>query len=76
MQHPLHNCHGSTPALARPPKEPRVRHWYTRQAIEHGWSRSVLVAQIETGLHKRAGSALTNFKATLPTPHSDLASKR
>jgi hypothetical protein len=28
-------------------------------------SRNVLVAQIETGLHKRAGKALTNFKATL-----------
>ena len=49
------------------------RLWYARQAIAHGWSRSVLVAQIETGLHKRAGRALMNFKATLPPPHSDLA---
>jgi predicted nuclease of restriction endonuclease-like (RecB) superfamily len=36
-------------------KDPRVREWYALQAIEHGWSRNVLVAQIETGLHKRAG---------------------
>jgi predicted nuclease of restriction endonuclease-like (RecB) superfamily len=49
------------------------RVWYAQQAIEHGWSRSVLVAQIETGLHRRAGKALTNFKATLPPPQSDLA---
>jgi predicted nuclease of restriction endonuclease-like (RecB) superfamily len=49
------------------------RLWYARQAIEHGWSRNVLVAQIETGLHKRAGKALTNFEATLPPPQSDLA---
>ena len=41
--------------------------------IEHGWSRNVLVAQIETGLHKRAGKALTNFKTALAPPHSDLA---
>lgn len=46
---------------------------YARQAIEHGWSRNVLVAQMETGLHKRAGKALTNFKTTLQPPHSDLA---
>jgi predicted nuclease of restriction endonuclease-like (RecB) superfamily len=49
------------------------RLWYARQAIEQGWSRNVLVAQIETGLHKRAGKALTNFKTTLQPPHSDLA---
>jgi predicted nuclease of restriction endonuclease-like (RecB) superfamily len=52
-------------------REERI--WYARQAIEHGWSRDILLAQIETGLHKRAGKALTNFKATLPPPQSDLA---
>jgi predicted nuclease of restriction endonuclease-like (RecB) superfamily len=52
---------------------PDDRLWYARQAIENGWSRNVLVAQIETRLHKRAGKALTNFKATLPPPQSDLA---
>jgi predicted nuclease of restriction endonuclease-like (RecB) superfamily len=51
------------------------RLWYARQAIEHGWSRAVLEAQIETDLHRRAGKALTNFKATLAPPHSDLASR-
>ena len=54
-------------------KEPGAREWYAHQAIEHGWSRNVLLAQIETGLHTRAGKALTNFEATLTPPHSDLA---
>jgi len=54
-------------------KDPRNREWYARQAIAHGWSRAVLVFQIESGLHKRIGKAATNFKATLPPPQSDLA---
>jgi predicted nuclease of restriction endonuclease-like (RecB) superfamily len=33
----------------------------------------VLLTQIETRLHERAGKALTNFKGTLAPPHSDLA---
>ena len=33
----------------------------------------MLVLQIESGLYRRAGKAVTNFKATLPTPTSDLA---
>ena len=52
---------------------PGPRLWYARQAIEHGWSRNVLLVQIESGLHRRAGKALTNFAATLPSPRSDLA---
>ena len=64
----FHNC-----TLLDRVKGNDVRAWYARQAIEHGWSRSVLVAQIETGLHERAGKALTNFKGTLAPPHSDLA---
>lgn len=54
-------------------KDTRTREWYARRAIEHGWSRNILVTQIETGLHKRAGKALTNFETTLPPPQSDLA---
>lgn len=54
-------------------KDPTIRLWYARQAIEHGWSRAILDAQIDTGLHQRSGKAVTNFKATLPSPHSDLA---
>jgi predicted nuclease of restriction endonuclease-like (RecB) superfamily len=46
---------------------------YAAKAIEHGWSRNVLALQIEAGLHKREGKAVTNFKATLPPAQSDLA---
>ncbi len=54
-------------------KEPGERLWYARQAIQHGWSRNVLVHQIESGLYRRQGKALTNFDRTLPTPQSELA---
>lgn len=49
------------------------REWYLAKAIEHNWSRNVLVIQIETRLHERSGKAVTNFKERLPAPQSDLA---
>jgi predicted nuclease of restriction endonuclease-like (RecB) superfamily len=49
------------------------RQWYAAQAIENGWSRNVLVMQIETGLRQRMGTAITNFSQRLPRPQSDLA---
>lgn len=49
------------------------RFWYAAAALEYGWSRDVLVHQIETRLFERQGSAPSNFKATLPKPDSDLA---
>jgi predicted nuclease of restriction endonuclease-like (RecB) superfamily len=49
------------------------RIWYAKASIQHGWSRNVLVQQIETQLHKRSGAAVTNFERTLPRPQSDLA---
>ncbi len=53
------------------PQEDRI--WYAKASIQHGWSRNVLVQQIETQLHKRSGAAVTNFERTLPRPQSDLA---
>ena len=52
---------------------PETRRWYAAQAIEHNWSRNVLVMQIETRLLERSGTAVTNFPASLPKPQSDLA---
>jgi predicted nuclease of restriction endonuclease-like (RecB) superfamily len=49
------------------------RLFYAQQAAEHGWSRNILVHQIESGLYKRKGAAITNFHTTLPKPQSDLA---
>ena len=52
---------------------PQTRKWYAAKAIEHNWSRNVLVMQIETRLLERTGKAATNFELTLPKPQSDLA---
>jgi predicted nuclease of restriction endonuclease-like (RecB) superfamily len=49
------------------------RLWYARQTVENGWSRNVLVHQIEGGLYRRQGKAVTNFTRTLPAPQSELA---
>ena len=49
------------------------RIWYVHQTIEQGWSRNILVHQIDSGLYERQGRALTNFDRTLPAPRSDLA---
>jgi predicted nuclease of restriction endonuclease-like (RecB) superfamily len=51
------------------------RLWYAREAIEHGWSRAVLVHWIESDLYSRQGKAVTNFPATLPPVQSDLAAE-
>jgi len=49
------------------------REWYTRATVQHGWSRNILVHQIESALHERQGKAVTNFNRALPSPQSDLA---
>ena len=50
-----------------------TRLWYAATALQNGWSRDILVHQIETRLHERSGSAITNFAATRPPADSDLA---
>jgi predicted nuclease of restriction endonuclease-like (RecB) superfamily len=52
---------------------PDERRWYAAKAIEHGWSRNVLVHQIESRLLDRQGAAANNFEQRLPAPQSDLA---
>ena len=42
------------------------RLWYAQQTAANGWSRAVLVHQIESDLYQRQGKALTNFDRTLP----------
>ena len=49
------------------------RLWYAQKTIEYSWSRDILSTWIGLKLHKREGKAITNFKATLPSPQSDLA---
>jgi predicted nuclease of restriction endonuclease-like (RecB) superfamily len=54
-------------------KDADTRAFYIRKTLEHGWSRSVLIHQLDTNLHKRLGKAPSNFALTLPPPQSDLA---
>jgi predicted nuclease of restriction endonuclease-like (RecB) superfamily len=54
-------------------KSREEREWYARKAFEHGWSRNILVMQIESRLYQRQGKAISNFDRTLPPPQSDLA---
>ena len=59
-------------ALLTKLKDQEQRFWYAHQALHNGWSRDVLVLQIETDLFARQGGATTNFARTLPPPQSDL----
>jgi predicted nuclease of restriction endonuclease-like (RecB) superfamily len=52
---------------------PEGRLWYAKATIKHGWSRNILVHQIEAGRMHRQGKAVANFDRTLPEPQSDLA---
>lgn len=47
--------------------------WYIQQAIENGWSRSMLEMWVESDLYKRQGKAITNFEQVLPPVDSDFA---
>jgi predicted nuclease of restriction endonuclease-like (RecB) superfamily len=49
------------------------REWYTAHAIAGGWSRLTLEQNIKNRLHKRQGSAVSNFGKRLPAPQSALA---
>jgi predicted nuclease of restriction endonuclease-like (RecB) superfamily len=46
---------------------------YAARALQHGWSRAVLVHHLEARTVERQGKALTNFAERLPKPQSDLA---
>lgn len=64
---------GHNVLLIQKTKDTNERLWYATKVIEHGWSRSILTVWIENDLYRREGKAITNFKAALPAPQSDLA---
>ncbi len=64
----FHNC-----TILDKVKPNEERAWYSQQTIQNGWSRNVLVHQIESDLYRRQGKALTNFEHTLTAPQSELA---
>jgi predicted nuclease of restriction endonuclease-like (RecB) superfamily len=53
-------------------ESPAERLWYAHEALECGWSRKVLAAQIATGLRGRRGGALSSFDRSLPAADSEL----
>lgn len=49
------------------------RNFYARQAVENGWSRNILIHQIELNLYERHGKLQHNFTTSLPKHDSELA---
>lgn len=64
----FHNC-----TILDKVQEYAQRVWYIKETIACGWSRNVLVHQIEANAYHRRGKAITNFDKTLPSTASDLA---
>lgn len=64
----FHNC-----VILDKVKNPTARDFYIRSTISNGWSRNVLVHQIESGLYERQGRSRVNFDKTLPVHQSELA---
>lgn len=56
-------------------KTPEQRERYIRKTAENGWSHSVLIHQIESGLYQSQAVAdkISNFENSLPAPQSELA---
>jgi len=65
---------GHNLAIINKVKDTSQRQWYLHQTIRNGWSRNVLVHQIESDLYGRQAAAVktTNFQETLPSPQSEL----
>ncbi|MDX8337407.1 PDDEXK nuclease domain-containing protein [Candidatus Cetobacterium colombiensis] len=53
------------------------REWYAKKALENGWSRNVMVHQIESNLYERMllEGKTHNFSQTLPDKNSELAAE-
>lgn len=65
-----HNC-----ALLDKVEVPEERIWYANKVVEHGWSRAILLAQIETKLYQQQEGVINNFDRTLPPSQSEMATE-
>lgn len=54
-------------------KDEAQRAYYITETAQNGWSRDVMLIQIDNGYIKAKGHAINNFEQTLPPPQSDLA---
>lgn len=64
---------GHNVAIARQSQSKEEALYYISNTQQYGWSRNILVHQIESGLWQREGKAISNFESTLPPLQSDLA---
>lgn len=53
-------------------KDLHERAFYITETAQNGWSRDVMLMQVESNLYERAGKSINNFPQTLPSPQSDL----
>jgi predicted nuclease of restriction endonuclease-like (RecB) superfamily len=54
-------------------KDLTERVFYIEETAKNGWSRDVMIFQIQNRLYERSGKAINNFQKTLPGYQSDLA---
>lgn len=56
-------------------KNTEIYLWYAQKTVENGWSRNILVHQIEYQLYERqaVSAKTTNYDKCLPNPQSELA---
>mgnify|MGYP004680595913 FL=1 len=54
-------------------KDEAERAYYITETAQNGWSRDVMLLQIDNGYIHTKGHAINNFEQTLPPPQSDLA---
>lgn len=52
--------------------DPQIRKFYLQKTIENGWSRNVMIHQIESELHNRQGKIQSNFETAIAPPNSEL----
>ncbi len=67
---------GHISQLIQTVKDNSARQWYVHQTLKNGWSRSILVMQIESQLYERQGKSaqkISNYHEQLPSLQSDLA---
>ena len=64
----FHNC-----VILDQISDPDEQEWYIRQTITNGWSRSILVHQMESDLYNRQGKTISNLRERLPAPQGELA---
>jgi predicted nuclease of restriction endonuclease-like (RecB) superfamily len=54
-------------------KDPQIRLLYVEEVAKNGWTRDVMVSQIEANYHLRIAKVVNNFAQTMPLEQSEMA---